>query len=468
MFSMQRLMSSTVEHDYIGLSERNSSAGGVEGGVLNLKATELRLGLPGSKSPHRVEKIGLTLDLLPKSFISGAKRGFSDANDRGGTWGFAAEGGGSEVNSGKGGGLFSGRGEVASGGSARQLSGQGNVGKDLAVKAAGQERKVTPKGCGSVGNDSPVAPAAKWKLLEEEVIRPRNYDKQLESDSKGHPIYRYDMEPFSDHVLGVGGFGRVYKGLISEDLRDGLQPLQVAVKVHDGDNSHQGHREWLVSISNNLIVGSVSSLPIPSSRNMSVQQENVAAPKLNERILPSLSRRSVAAHPWHDLETGKEAPVVFNVFTNLKYSRVEIDEVRSNHRRSPPLPDYPLFIVLDADSLLLPLPHRHKFVVDHTCEHAVKVVACEAYCRDLRIWILVSSLNFISKHVVKQVPSFFMQFENPCLGARTATEFAKQDYSFLLAWLRINGCTIGMVGMVDLGLSLKLLDPYSMCLSTLV
>ncbi|KAG6499017.1 hypothetical protein ZIOFF_038773 [Zingiber officinale] len=132
----------------------------------------------------------------------------------------------------------------------------------------------------------------RWKLLEEEVIRPRNYErKQLESDSKGHPIYRYDMEPFSDHVLGVGGFGRVYKGLISEDLRDGLQPLQVAVKVHDGDNSHQ-------------------------------------APKLNERILSSLSKRSVAAHPWHDLETGKEAPVVFNVFTNLKYSRAEIDEVR--------------------------------------------------------------------------------------------------------------------------------------------
>ncbi|KAG6532509.1 hypothetical protein ZIOFF_006355 [Zingiber officinale] len=144
-----------------------------------------------------------------------------------------------------------------------------------------------------------------------------------------------------DHVLGVGGFGRVYKGLISEDLRDGLQPLQVAVKIHDGDNSHQGHREWLVSISNNSIVGSVSSLPIPSSsnageldeglvfmRNMSGQQENIAAPKLNERILSSLSKRSVAAHPWHDLETGKEAPVVFNVFTNLKYSRVEIDEVR--------------------------------------------------------------------------------------------------------------------------------------------
>lgn len=27
-------------------------------------------------------------------------------------------------------------------------------------------------------------------------------------------------------------------------------------------------------------------------------------PRLNERILSSLSRRSVAAHPWHDLEIG--------------------------------------------------------------------------------------------------------------------------------------------------------------------
>ena len=28
------------------------------------------------------------------------------------------------------------------------------------------------------------------------------------------------------------------------------------------------------------------------------------SPRLNERILSSLSRRSVAAHPWHDLEIG--------------------------------------------------------------------------------------------------------------------------------------------------------------------
>ncbi|CAJ2677247.1 probable serine/threonine-protein kinase PBL16 [Trifolium pratense] len=51
-----------------------------------------------------------------------------------------------------------------------------------------------------------------------------------------------------DHVLGGGGFGSVYKGFISEELREGLPSLPVAVKVHDGDNSHQGHREWLAEV----------------------------------------------------------------------------------------------------------------------------------------------------------------------------------------------------------------------------
>uniref|UniRef100_A0A0E0DL40 Soluble inorganic pyrophosphatase n=1 Tax=Oryza meridionalis TaxID=40149 RepID=A0A0E0DL40_9ORYZ len=38
----------------------------------------------------------------------------------------------------------------------------------------------------------------------------------------------------------------------------------------------------------------------------------VKAPALNERILSSMSRRSVAAHPWHDLEIGPGAPTIFN------------------------------------------------------------------------------------------------------------------------------------------------------------
>ncbi|KAL7203052.1 hypothetical protein ACSBR1_034489 [Camellia fascicularis] len=51
-----------------------------------------------------------------------------------------------------------------------------------------------------------------------------------------------------DHMLGGGGFGSVYKGFITEDLGKGLQTTPVAVKVHDGDNSYQGHREWLAEV----------------------------------------------------------------------------------------------------------------------------------------------------------------------------------------------------------------------------
>ncbi|KAL0739807.1 hypothetical protein Bca4012_081320 [Brassica carinata] len=49
---------------------------------------------------------------------------------------------------------------------------------------------------------------------------------------------------------------------------------------------------------------------------METSQSPRPAPKLNERILSTLSRRSVAAHPWHDLEIGPEAPLVFNVYVN--------------------------------------------------------------------------------------------------------------------------------------------------------
>ena len=38
----------------------------------------------------------------------------------------------------------------------------------------------------------------RWKLLEEEVVRPRNNErKQFECEGKCNSIYRYDMEPFS-------------------------------------------------------------------------------------------------------------------------------------------------------------------------------------------------------------------------------------------------------------------------------
>lgn len=40
------------------------------------------------------------------------------------------------------------------------------------------------------------------------------------------------------------------------------------------------------------------------------EHQHRPAPRLNERILSSLSRRSVAAHPWHDLEIGTVVDII--------------------------------------------------------------------------------------------------------------------------------------------------------------
>lgn len=57
-----------------------------------------------------------------------------------------------------------------------------------------------------------------------------------------------------DHMLGGGGFGSVYKGFLYDDLKAPVPPIPVAVKVHDGDNSYQGHREWLVRMYEYIII----------------------------------------------------------------------------------------------------------------------------------------------------------------------------------------------------------------------
>ncbi|GLJ41362.1 hypothetical protein SUGI_0856040 [Cryptomeria japonica] len=49
-------------------------------------------------------------------------------------------------------------------------------------------------------------------------------------------------------------------------------------------------------------------------------------PPLNERILSSMSQRSVAAHPWHDLEIGPGAPATFNRVVEIsKGSKVKYE-----------------------------------------------------------------------------------------------------------------------------------------------
>ncbi|KAJ0074780.1 hypothetical protein Patl1_34246 [Pistacia atlantica] len=109
-------MSTPLEHDYIGLSETSSMERSPEKlsssssssscstelnnnnsknkTCLNFKETELRLGLPGSRSPERKTPHGVSLFgkdienntngfcVTPlKNIVSGAKRGFSDAID---------------------------------------------------------------------------------------------------------------------------------------------------------------------------------------------------------------------------------------------------------------------------------------------------------------------------------------------------------------------------------------------------
>ncbi|XP_065878308.1 probable serine/threonine-protein kinase PBL16 [Euphorbia lathyris] len=112
-----------------------------------------------------------------------------------------------------------------------------------------------------------VSSNAKPESPKEERASSRNIDaKRLPSNPRevedlrrngaANPLIAFTFDELKiitanfrqDRLLGGGGFGSVYKGFIGEDIRQGLESLAVAVKVHDGDNSFQGHREWLAEV----------------------------------------------------------------------------------------------------------------------------------------------------------------------------------------------------------------------------
>ncbi|KAG0499233.1 hypothetical protein HPP92_003924 [Vanilla planifolia] len=163
-------MAPPVEHDYIGLSEVSSSleSSGDKlalGGGEDTRETELRLRLPGSESPKRKEKVGLSLGLQPpKGFAAGAKRGFSDAIDGNAKWVFSPSSG-SEAEFEREGTLFSPR--TGGGG---QSAGSG---KDVTVKATtAQEKK--PQG----------PPAAKAQVVGWPPIRSYRKNTMVTNPSK--------------------------------------------------------------------------------------------------------------------------------------------------------------------------------------------------------------------------------------------------------------------------------------------
>ncbi|XP_058210327.1 soluble inorganic pyrophosphatase 4 [Rhododendron vialii] len=60
--------------------------------------------------------------------------------------------------------------------------------------------------------------------------------------------------------------------------------------------------------------------------NKPVSTHKTSHPPLNERILSSMTRKSVAAHPWHDLEIGPGAPTIFNCVVEIsKGSKVKYE-----------------------------------------------------------------------------------------------------------------------------------------------
>ncbi|XP_058787795.1 soluble inorganic pyrophosphatase 4 isoform X1 [Vicia villosa] len=91
-------------------------------------------------------------------------------------------------------------------------------------------------------------------------------------------------------------------------------------------------------------------------------------PPLNERILSSLTRRSVAAHPWHDLEIGPEAPKIFNCVSMLD-TNLQVVEIGKGNKVKYELDKKTGLIKVDRvlySSVVY--PHNYGFVPRTICE----------------------------------------------------------------------------------------------------
>ncbi|XP_042042276.1 probable serine/threonine-protein kinase PBL17 isoform X1 [Salvia splendens] len=86
------------------------------------------------------------------------------------------------------------------------------------------------------------------------VIIPKNVKDLRQNPGNGDlDIFTYEEMKLAtkhfrpDQVLGEGGFGIVYKGVVDENLRPGYKMTQVAIKELDPEGL-QGDREWLAEV----------------------------------------------------------------------------------------------------------------------------------------------------------------------------------------------------------------------------
>ncbi|XP_042055421.1 probable serine/threonine-protein kinase PBL17 [Salvia splendens] len=127
------------------------------------------------------------------------------------------------------------------------------MGSCLSVEGEKYQQREKNSSCGNHGiyveSKSPVKSNSNTF-----VIIPKNVKDLLLSPGNGDlDIFTYEEMRLAtkgfrpDQVLGKGGFGIVYRGVIDENVRPGYKTTQIAVKVLDPE-SLQGDREWLAEV----------------------------------------------------------------------------------------------------------------------------------------------------------------------------------------------------------------------------
>ncbi|KAA8520802.1 hypothetical protein F0562_014926 [Nyssa sinensis] len=181
------------------------------------------------------------------------------------------------------------------------------------------------------------------------------------------------------------------RSVLEEKILDGAALARAFSKIEVDDtniSNLQIHRSPYTYTVRPAMVTPMSSVAMKilfrpkmsGSANGSEAQAQGPAPRLNERILSSLSRRSVAAHPWPDLEIGPEAPHIVNSVVEItKGSKVKyelnkktglikncISELYVKERSHP----YCLHISM-VDRILhsaVVYPHNYGFIPRTSCE----------------------------------------------------------------------------------------------------